>query len=390
MSATSPAPATTPRSRERLTLLLIANSVGIGGAETQLARLALGCAARGHEVVVATMLEEPGYQAQLQAAGVRLVRLRAEHWRAGPRALLAGVRLARALRPDAVVGFDYQSSLAARLIGRITRVPTVISSIRNEHFGGRGRAALLRATDAMATVTTTNSRSVADRLIERRVVSRERMRVVPNGIDVSVLQRPAAAREGTRAALGIHADAFLWLAVSYLRPTKDLGSLLAAFARLAGQPRLPHLVIAGSGPLHGELEAAARALGVADRVQLLGERDDVPELLAAADATVLPSWAEGLPNAVMESLALGVPVVATDVGGTAELVTDGRVGGLLVPPRHVDALAAAMQRMMAMSDPERLALGRAGAEHIASGYGIPAALDAWEALFAATTRRPAT
>jgi glycosyltransferase involved in cell wall biosynthesis len=122
-------------------------------------------------------------------------------------------------------------------------------------------------------------------------------------------------------------------------------------------------VLAGDGPLRAELEQRARELGVAGRCLFLGERADVPDLLAAADLFLLPSLWEGLPLSVLEAMAAGRPVVATAIGGTDEAVTDG-VTGLLVPPRDPAAIAAAIARLR--DDPglaERLAAaGRARVE----------------------------
>jgi glycosyltransferase involved in cell wall biosynthesis len=120
--------------------------------------------------------------------------------------------------------------------------------------------------------------------------------------------------------------------------------------------------IEGGGAYLDALERQASQLGVRDRVRFLGRRDDVPALLAAADALVLPSWQEGLPLVVLEAMAAGVPVVATSVGGTPEAVVDGETG-LLVPPRDVPALTAAIDTLL--DDPERARrLGEAGRRRV--------------------------
>lgn len=131
--------------------------------------------------------------------------------------------------------------------------------------------------------------------------------------------------------------------------------------------------------LQSQLERMAADLGIADRVQFLGVRDDVPRLMAAADAVVLASRFEGLPNVVMEAMAAAKPVVATRVGGTAELVADG-VTGRLVGPGDPEGLAAAMVATMRIDEADRRAMGAAGRAVISERYSVGAAEQQWLAL----------
>ena len=151
------------------------------------------------------------------------------------------------------------------------------------------------------------------------------------------------------------------LEVGRLCDVKGQRELIAALPRLARADVTLLLVgedIEAGGAYRLGLEGEARQLGLTGRVRFLGRRDDVPALLAAADALVLPSWIEGLPLVVLEAMAAGVPVVASSVGGTPEAVVDGETG-LLVPPRDVEALADALDELL--GDPERARrLGQAG------------------------------
>jgi glycosyltransferase involved in cell wall biosynthesis len=370
----------------RLRLLFIANSVAVGGAETQLVRVAMGCAARGHRVTVMTLLDLPGWQPELRAAGVDLRKLPVRHWSEAPLLVARGWRAVRSLRPDAIIGFDFQASMLARLAGRLAGVPLVVSSIRNEHLGGPMRDAIMRLSEPLATVTTTNSQRVADSLTARGIVRAGRVAVLPNGMDVAAMQRPPGTRQRLRAELGITDEEFVWLSVSHLRPTKDIPTLLRAVADMSRGALPPHrLLIAGSGELRDELRRAGAALGVEGRVTFLGRRDDVPDLLAAVDGFVLASRAEGLPNAVMEALAAKLPVVATSVGGIPELIEDG-VHGYLVSPGDPAALTQRLTEVMLMDPQARGALGRAGHHRIASDYATEQLVDRWVDLLVARTR----
>jgi glycosyltransferase involved in cell wall biosynthesis len=181
------------------------------------------------------------------------------------------------------------------------------------------------------------SKFVASRLRERFHVPPAKIVVIPNAARTDAMASPVPRTELARA---------------------DAGPVVLTVARLDGQKGITHLLdaaaavpnasfaIAGDGPNRTALEAHAASLGVGDRVRFLGHRHDVPALLAAADLFVLPSLYEGLPLAVLEAMAAGVPVIATAIGGTDEVVRDGETG-TLVPPASSEALAAAITRTLA-------------------------------------------
>lgn len=190
-------------------------------------------------------------------------------------------------------------------------------------------------------------------------VSDARIRVIPSGIDFEPFEAPFD-RAAARDALGLAPDDVLAIQVAALAPHKSQTTLLQAAARALGTaPRL-RVWIAGEGALREPLLAEHRALGLGDRVRLLGFRDDVVPLLRAADLFVLTSYLEGLGTSVLDAMAAGLPVVATAVGGVPEIVRD-EVTGILVPPRDPAALAAAMERLA--GDPAlRAAMGARGRE----------------------------
>jgi len=180
-------------------------------------------------------------------------------------------------------------------------------------------------------------------------VPAEKIRVVPNGVDGERFQ--PRDREAARAALGLAAERRLVLYVGHLKENKGVLDLASAMAAVSDAD----LVVLGAGEADSRLAAALAPLG--DRARMLGERphEEVPTWMAAADLVVLPSWNEGMPNVVIEALACGRRVVATDVGGTPELVRSSLLG-TLVPPRSPAALADAIQAALATDyDPSAVA-----------------------------------
>jgi glycosyltransferase involved in cell wall biosynthesis len=171
------------------------------------------------------------------------------------------------------------------------------------------------------------------------------------------MARRSALRADVRAELGVDDTELLFMSVGNLRPEKGHLVLLEAARALADSRSPVRIAAVGRGPLETTLRARHRELDLGERFLFLGQRDDVPQLLAGADAFVLPSHHEGLPVALMEATSVGLPIVATSVGGVPQMLED-EVDALLVPPGDPGALAEAMTRLA--SDPAlRERLGRA-------------------------------
>jgi glycosyltransferase involved in cell wall biosynthesis len=327
------------------------DTLGVGGAESVLADLATAAPAAGIELSVGVLKAVDGAHAtaRLRAAGVepRLVGIPPH---LGPGAFLAVRRQLAAVRPDIVhthLGYaDLLGGPAARSLG----VPTV-ATLHAHAWPGDARErvklhamALARRTCAARVVAVSESARAA--YLGQDSDRTGRVVVVRNGICDGA--RPGAGR-ALRAELGIGADELVVATVSSLRPEKGHDIAIAAVARLlAREPRL-RLLVAGDGPLRDELARAAAPLG--DRAVLTGYRPDVMAVLDAADVLVHPSRHDALPTAIIEAMAASTPVVATRVGGIAELVEDG-VGGVLVPaPPDPEQLARALAALL--RDPRR-------------------------------------
>lgn len=358
----------------------LTTGLAIGGAETQLVRLAIRLKDRGWDVRVISMLLPQEYEDNLESEGIPVISLNMRRGVPDPRALFRLVHILRRDRPLVLTTFMYHANLLGRVAGRLARVPVVVSSIRNENFGGPMRDRIMRLTDWLVDVTTINSRLAGEAVVRRRVVPAEKLRVIPNGLDTTRFYWSPEVRMQTRKALGIDEKDFLWLAVGRLEEQKDYPNLLAAFSWVARERPEAVLRIAGQGPLRQTLEEEVRRLGLEGRVRFLGVRTDIPNLLAAADAFVLSSAWEGLPNVVMEALAAAKPVVATQVGGVPELVEENK-SGFLVPPKNPEFLAEAMLRLMSLPIEMRNAMGQAGRTHVETHYALEQVVDQWEALY---------
>src|SRR5437762_3244861 len=203
----------------------------------------------------------------------------------------------------------------------------------------------IRALDRVTDGYLVNCEAIAAWQVERKRLPREKIEVIPNGIDLGRLPPFSLDRRAARSAAGLRRDRRLVAGVGRLDAQKDFPTFLRAAAMIAADfPDVDFLVV-GEGEEQAALEAIARRLGLGARVVFTGLRHDVPRLLAAVDVLVLTSLYEGFPNVLLEAMATGAVAVATDVGGCRELVTSGETG-LLVPPRAPAAVAAAVGRVL--------------------------------------------
>lgn len=213
---------------------------------------------------------------------------------------------------------------------------------------------LLRKTDRIVAV----GRSVAQALVQYERLPEMQIRVVHNGMPLG--RKPASSRATTRARLGCSDTTFVVLQIARLDPIKDHCLALDSLRIVCDRFPDCQLWLAGDGPERTAILERIDQLRLHTQVRLLGERNDVPDLLAASDAVLLTSRSEGIPLVLIEAMAAGVPVVATAVGGIPELITHGREG-LLCDTRRPDALADLLLQL-ARSPALREELGRGGEE----------------------------
>jgi glycosyltransferase involved in cell wall biosynthesis len=201
-----------------------------------------------------------------------------------------------------------------------------------------------------------------------------RLRIVPNAVGP---WRPLRSREAVRSELGLAPERLVVGCVARLVPPKGLFDLVAAAAWVgAAEPRAAFVVV-GDGPLRSRVEAVAQRCGA--RIDFVGERDDVADLLGAFDVFALASHWEGSPIAVLEAMSAGLPVVATAVGGVPGIVSDGETG-VLVPPGAPDALAA--QVLGLLRDPERARrLGEAGKARALARHRVETLCDGVQRIY---------
>ncbi len=233
----------------------------------------------------------------------------------------------------------------ARLAAALLRVPVIIDHWHGFSHFNRKRRFICRWLGRVTDLSLAVSQGVKDYLIEQGALDPAKVRVVPNRVDLARL-RQHRPRTEVRRELGLTSEARVVGLVARLDHWgKGHREFFTALAALSDRFPMEALII-GGGRRESEVKQLAAELGLAGRVHFLGQRDDIPDLLAALDIFVLPSHSEGVSLALLEAMAAGLPVIATRVGGLPEVVTDGD-NGLLIPAKDPEALSQALERLLA-------------------------------------------
>jgi glycosyltransferase involved in cell wall biosynthesis len=365
---------------KKIKLLQMLTNFHIGGTERQVANLALGIDPSHFDLHLACLRHSGELLAELET-----LRVPRSEFRIGPlyspKTLWQGIRLAHYVRRNLIQivhSFGFYPNVFTVPVARLAGAVIVVASIRDtgDLLTGVQRR-LLKLVCRLADCVLVNAEAIRENLLEQGY-DPGNIVVIRNGITLSKAsgkQRSAVLRRELEIPLSARVVAVF----SRLNRMKGVEYFLDAAMVLAGRFPDVHFLVVGDGGSKPELEEHARRLGLERRIVFTGFRSDVPDLLSEAAISVLPSLSEGTSNTLLESMAAGIPVVATRVGGNPEVVEDG-VSGLLVPPRDSAALAAATGRLL--EDPDlALRLGRAGMRRVSELFSIDGSVHQTEHLY---------
>jgi len=374
-------PSATVADPAQMRILLVTTGLKVGGAEYQVVALARAFLKLGHAVAILSL--SPGREIEAPL-GAEVIELNMRKTPVGmARALWKGRALIRSWRPDVIHAHMVHANLFARALTRVVRCPPLVCTGHSFREGGRLRMLAYRLTDSWASVTTHVSQDGRLGMIAAGGVPEQRIHVIPNGIDITCFRPDPELRQTTRNRLGICAETRLLLNVGRLVPEKAQDTLIRAFSQIDAAVSA-HLLIAGGGPLNQALTELIASLGLGSRVTLLGPRDDIPALLNAADAFALSSTVEGLPVVLVEAMASGCPVVATDAPGVAEILGNH---GIVVGRGDTDALAQGIVATLKLG--RGSPLQQAGRrERVVSRFSIDVVAKRWLQLYACLSDIP--
>ena len=363
-------------------LLHIAGSSLFGGDSVLI--LEMGRAAQQAGFDVDVLATHSVFQDFIKAEGLGLVDLDVIRREIRPlwdlRGLLQLTRFLRKSSYSVVHTHTSKPGVIGRLAATRAGVPVIVHTVHgfgfHEETGKLARKAysvIERAAAKWCDRIVTVSEFHRDVALGLGIADPEKILAIPNGVHPARAQSRLSRGE-IRSQLGVDDD-FVILSTGRLAEQKGLEYLIRALPLLSGTARSLQVLLAGDGPLRSELEALAASLGVEDRVQFLGFRDDIGDLLSAADLVALPSLWEGMSISLLEAMAAGKAVVTTTIGSNREVTRDGHAA-MLVPPKDPASLAHAIDALMA-DDVRRRELGtRAGRTQI-EHYGMDRMLDAY-------------
>lgn len=330
--------------KRRIKVLRVVIGLNLGGVQQGVLNLCRHLDPERYEPIVCALENDGVVGREIARAGFEVIVLGLKGKAARPRIISELYRLLRSRRIDLVHGSSYHPSLLSRLAGWLARVPLLVSHEHTiyQHFHPH------RALVSHLLGRTTQAHIAVSQVVRQQVLSwyrldPDKVHVIYNGARPEFF-KAGALRRASRRKLGLSPETRVLGMVSRLHLGKGFNDLFAALAGL--NSRMPlRLLLVGIGPHEQEIRELAARHGLGEAVEFLGHRRDVPELLAAMDAFVLPSLQEGFSNALIEAMAVGLPVIVSDHQGNLEAVEPG-VSGLIYPQGDVEGLKAGLAQVL--------------------------------------------
>lgn len=278
-------------------------------------------------------------------------------------------KLLKREKPDVVDIYGLRMNLVGRIVAKLTGVPVILSNVRQTDDWRKWYHVWLdRITSIFVDMYVSNSEAGRQVTIKREKISAHKIKVIYNGVALNVFQTNVSRKQILETA-GVHKpDKFVFLTAARFRYEKGHGILVKAIADYREQLEGSVFLFAGDGEYLQDIKDLTKQLGVDDMIKFLGKHDDIPALMKSVDCFILPSFFEGLPRSVAEAMAAGLPVIATNVSGTPELVDDG-ITGILVPPKNSEKLG--MEIVKLKNNPQiAMSMGKAGFEKAQKYFDI--------------------
>ena len=369
--------------RPRRKVFYLLDSLNVGGTEVQAVELAIRLDPAAYEVTLGCLRARGPLLERLAGSSVHVCEFYPEGGFDSPRGVYQMLRLARFLRRGRFQIF-HAHDLYANILGIpaavVARVPVIISSQRDlGHLDlyKSGRRVWLRRLQKLSTAVLTNANAVREAVLAEDHFAPGKVRVIHNGVDLERFSQLSKDRAWLAPA-ETHGK-WIVLVGNMHSEVKGHSVLMAAAETVVREFPDVRFLFAGDGERRKDFEAETKRLGLEKHFLFLGRRSDVPRILRCCDIGVLPSQAEGLPNAVLEYLAAGLATIASRVGGNVEIVQDGKTG-LLVPPNDSAALAEAILRFL--RNPGFAAeLGNNGRAHVAAEFSFQRLIEKTDQMY---------
>ncbi|MCO8114708.1 glycosyltransferase [Acinetobacter lwoffii] len=354
-------------------ILYVITGLGQGGAERVVCDLADQMHQRGHSVKIAYLTGD--VFTKPRCPEIELIKINLNSLWLFPLAYIKLSKVIRIFKPDVVHSHMVHANIFTRLVRITTSIKKLICTAHNSDEGGRWRMLAYRFTHNLADLTTNVSNEAVQAFIEKKAVPDSDIITTYNGIDLSRFFYNSEAKNKILNELNININSYLILAVGRFSEQKDYPNLLQAFKTLKNKSTGDiKLIIAGDGELRSEIESIIDELGLKQEVFLLGRRNDIPDLMSAADLFVLSSKYEGFGLVVAEAMACNTLVVATDCGGVAEVLNND---DFLVPTSNSKALADKMCYALTLDEKQKSENIIKNIRHVEQNFSLEEKVKQW-------------
>lgn len=357
-------------------IMLLITGLDVGGAEIQVVKLAKKFRSFEHSVSVVSLTREKAFKDELLDNGIRVESLNIT----GVLSLLSSVPRYVALihknEPDIIHSHMYHANIYSRLLKLFYRKTPIISTAHSSNEGGGLRNILYKLTKKIPSLTTNVSKNSISRFISLNLAEKNRAMHVYNGISVEDIRKKKYQERS-----GI----FNWVAVGRLIEDKGYVDLIHAVKIIENHHEFD-LKIYGQGHQHNMLQNLIDDLNLTKKIHLMGLNKDIMKILQKADAFVMTSVNEGLPMVLLEASVAGLPIVATEVGGNSEIVSDGS-GGYIVNPSAPFELSRAMMKIMSSNLDDRLKMGQVNQEHVVNTFNLDVVAKRWIDIYSSIIYR---
>ncbi|OYQ77438.1 glycosyl transferase [Wohlfahrtiimonas chitiniclastica] len=350
-------------------ILYTITGLGLGGAEKVVVDLADQMVKRGHTVCIAYL--KGNIVVKPKSESVQMISLGLESPKKLLKALYNFRQLIRQFKPDVVHAHMVHANIFARLARLMCKIPKLICTAHNSNEGGKVRMLAYRYTNWLSDFNTNVSQEATDSLIQKGAFDQGNLHTIYNGIDLIKFYPD----ENSSKTLNQKIE---FLSVGRFNEQKDYPNLLHAIAQVIQRNQNVHFNIAGDGELRPMIEVLIEQLGIGQYITLLGRRDDVPDLMRQADCFVLSSKYEGLPTVLLEAIACGLFVIATDCGGSKEILNNN---GYLIPSQNHNILAAKILDFINLSENDRIKNNEHAEKYIKQNFDLNRVVEQWEKIY---------
>ncbi len=358
-------------------ILYLTTTSQLSGAEKMLYELVKGVNKKKYEIMVCTIKDDLDDQLldKLRKLGIKTSCLGLnKKWKIWKVFYL--YKLIKKFKPDIIQSFLYFDNILARIFGKLAKVPIIISGQRNfEPYRSKMRNFWEKSTINLADLTISNSQAGKEILISREKVTEDKVKVIYNGIDSKEIDN------SSNKDLDINIDKknnHVLGFIGRLNKQKGLKYLIKALAKL--KQKNINLIIIGEGPEKDNLKKLSKELEIEDNIYFVGHRNKAWQYLNNFDLFILPSLWEGMPNVVLEAMAKKLPIIATKVGGTPELIKNNK-NGFLLEPANVEELIEKINYVLSLNSEEKERIGELARQTVEEKFSIKEMLSKYECLY---------